>query len=86
MPNDPNVIKEWQIYILRDDIKLKPGDVVCSLHLNSEDIIREKSFTGPNGSVVATVRLEIKLCRYIFLFIKLFFLKKYYYIINIKYE
>ena len=23
-PNDPNIIKEWQIAILRDDIKLKP--------------------------------------------------------------
>ena len=54
-PNDPNDIKEWQIAILRDNIKLKPGDVVCSLHFNSEDIIQEKTFTAPNGSVVATV-------------------------------
>ena len=58
--NDPNVIKEWQIAILRDDIKLKPGDVVCSLHFNSEDIIREKTFTGPDGSVVATVSIRNK--------------------------
>ena len=26
MPNDPDVIKEWQIASLRDDIKVKPGD------------------------------------------------------------
>ena len=57
VPNDPNVIKKWQIAILRDDIKLKPGDVVCSLHLSSEDIIREKTFTGPDGSVVAMISI-----------------------------
>ena len=48
VPNDPNVINEWQIAILRDDIKLRHGNVVCSLHFNSEDIIREKTFTGPD--------------------------------------
>ena len=58
--NDPNVIKEWQIAILRDDSKIKPGDVSCSLHFNSEDIIRVKTFTGPNGSVVATVSIRNK--------------------------
>ena len=58
VPNDPNVIKEWQIAISRDDIKLKLGDVVCSLHFNSEDIIREKTFTGPDGNVVATVSIR----------------------------
>ena len=60
IPNDPNVIKEWQIAILRDDIKLKPGDVVCSLHFNSKDIIRENTFTGRDGSVVATVSIRNK--------------------------
>ena len=60
MPKDPNVIKEWQIAILRNDIKLKPGDVVCSLHFNSEDIIREKIFTGPDETVVATVSIRNK--------------------------
>ena len=60
MPNDPTFIKEWQIAILRIYIKLKPGDVVCSLHLNSEDIIRKKTFTGPDGSIVATVSIRIK--------------------------
>ena len=44
VPNDPNVIKEWQIAILRGDIKLKLGDVVCTLHFNSEDIIRVRTF------------------------------------------
>ena len=29
---NPNVFKEWQKAILRDDIKLKPSDVDCSLH------------------------------------------------------
>ena len=60
MSNDPNVIKEWQVAFLRDDIKLKPGDVVGSLHFNSEDIIREKTFAGPDGSVVATVSIRNK--------------------------
>ena len=36
VPNDLNAIKEWQIAISRDDIDLKPGRVVCSLHLDSE--------------------------------------------------
>ena len=54
MPNDPNVIKECQITILRGDIERKPGYIVCSLHFNSEDIIQEKTFTGPDGSAVAT--------------------------------
>ena len=46
--------------ILRGDIKLKPGDVVCSLHFKSEDIIREKTFTGRDESVVATVSIRNK--------------------------
>ena len=74
MPNDPNVIKEWQKVNLNDVIKVKPADVVCSLHFNSssssclwrlhfnsKDIIREKTFTGPDGSVVARVSIGNKI-------------------------
>ena len=68
VPNDPNVIKEWQIAILRDDIKLKPGDVVCTLHFYSEDIIRVKNFTGPDGNVVATVSIRNKTMK-VYLFV-----------------
>ncbi|XP_043471982.1 THAP domain-containing protein 1 B-like [Leptopilina heterotoma] len=53
VPNKQKIIKQWQIAILRDDIKLKAGHHVCSKHFKDDDIIREKVFKDRDGNIVA---------------------------------
>ena len=52
VPRDKNIIRLWQIAIFRDDIKLKPGDVICEKHSKSENIIYEKITYAPDGVTV----------------------------------
>lgn len=56
LPNNRKIIKEWQIAISRDDIKLKAGDHVCSKHFKDDDVIREKVFKDLDGNIVAKAR------------------------------
>lgn len=51
-PKDKKLLKQWQIGILRDDFKIKPGHGVCEKHFNEEDIIRERCIYAADGITV----------------------------------
>ena len=36
---------------------MKCGDAVCTRHFDPEDIITEKIFKGPDGSIIAKVNV-----------------------------
>ena len=52
LPKDKKIIKSWQIAILRDDRKLKPGDAICEKHFKPEDILRERITYALDGVTV----------------------------------
>ena len=52
-------MKKWQIAILRDDIVLKPGHVICAKHFLPEQILAERLIRGLDGSVLETVRIPL---------------------------
>ena len=52
VPRDENIIRLWQIAIIRDDIKLKPGDAICEKNFKSQDIIYEKLTYVPDGVTI----------------------------------
>ena len=47
VPKDENVIKEWQIAILRDSMKLKGGHAICEKYFDPEDILQERLAFAP---------------------------------------
>ena len=55
--NDKKVLKQWQEAISRDGYIVKCGDAVCTRHFDPEDIITEKIFKGPDGSIIAKVNV-----------------------------
>ena len=59
VPKDPKEIERWQKAILRDDIKLKYGHVVCEKHFFPEDIIWMAEVKGPDGTVMSSVKFNI---------------------------
>ena len=49
---DKKIIKSWQISILRDDRKLKPGNAICEKHFKPKDILQARTPYAPDGVTV----------------------------------
>ncbi|KAK4009432.1 hypothetical protein OUZ56_018545 [Daphnia magna] len=51
-PKDKALFKQWEQYIPRKDIKLKPSSRVCSRHFEEDDVIKGRMIKGKDGKEI----------------------------------
>lgn len=51
-PKDKALFKQWEQYIPRKDIKLKPSSRVCSRHFEEDDVIKGRIIKGKDGKEI----------------------------------